>query len=462
LSEDELITPKHIQVIKMVMIPVIFFIWGVGVGGFNIFPFQIVEKPLNNLQSWWFGAQEGRQLSLSQKLSDLLLDSELRISGKSEVDKRFKLKLKPIKDPLGLLKESTRKLWFYSVHNDGYYVIFFIPKLPNARYAAAVINGSGELIKLIKVPISPESITTLGQGGVTDDGSLIFNSYFDLRVTDICGQVKFHIPMGDGPVFALGQGIGFHHKSSGDGQHIWSWYGNEIRQYSLSQKKLLKQISLDELISANPDSAIFEARLIKSNKKGTIGQWKYADFSNGLLASQIALHDPFHQNDVDVLTPQRATLFPQFKAGDLLLSFRSINLITVIDPQTLKVKWFHYGDFSRQHDPDWGLDGKITVYDNRSHQSTSRIISIDPLTHKVETLIDGDDWGFYQFAQGNHQYTGEDRVLFTNDSEAIHATNDRLDFYFKYVTAKGSPLDIGTVYYLNEARYENWLSACQH
>ena len=462
MSESDHTVPKHIKLIKVTVIPLLCFFWGIGVGGLQIFPFSLIEDPLTNVQAWWLGAQEGNQLNFKQKLSELLFDSELRISGRSEIDQRFNLDLQPVRDPKGLLKGSSRKLWYYSMNSEGYYVIFYIPRTAYARYGAVVISGTGEVVNHITIPIIPKSKKTLGQGGVTDDGLLIFNSYFALRVLNICGQVHLDIPKGEGTEFSLGRGIGFHHKASGDREHIWTWYGNEIRQYHLSQKKLLRQITLDQIVKANYDNPIFEARLIKSNQRGSVGQWKYEDLSNGLKLSMIALYDPFHQNDVDVLTKERAPLFPQFTVGDLLLSFRSINLICILDPTTLKVKWFHYGDFSRQHDPDWGLDGTITLYDNRSHNLHSRIISIDPQSHKVEVLIDGKEWGFYQFAQGNHQYTGEGRVLFTNDSEMIHGTNDRIDFYFKYLTAKGLPLDIGTVYYLEETRYEQWLSACQN
>ena len=96
--------PKHIIWIKVVIIPLLCFIWGVGVGGFKVFPFSLIKEPLTNVQEWWQGAQEGQQLNFRQKISELLFDSELRISGKSEIDQRFDLKLKQVKDPKGLLK----------------------------------------------------------------------------------------------------------------------------------------------------------------------------------------------------------------------------------------------------------------------------------------------------------------------------------------------------------------------
>ena len=454
-------SPKHIQLIKKITLPLLIFFWGIAVAGLQVFPYGLIAEPLEDLQAWYLGSREGRQLSLKEKLADLLTDSELRVSGKNIISEKLNLSVKPVKDPLKLLSGSSRKLQYYSVHNKGYYIIFFIPRFSDADYAALVISARGEVKKLIKRPKIDYDIRTLGQGDISADGHLIFNSYFALYVTDLCGHIKLDLPKGDGKAFSLGEGVGFHHKGSSADGMLWTWYGNELRQYNLADSSLVKNITMEELIAANPQNAIFEARLIKSNLKRSVGQWKYQDLQNGLKLKHISLHDPFHQNDVDVLSQERAPLFPDFQAGDLLLSFRSINLITVIDPNTLKVKWWHYGDFSRQHDPDWALNGEITVYDNQSHQTASRIISINPTNHQVTELIKGEEWGFYQFAQGNHQLTDGKRVLYTNDSEMAHATNDRLDFYFKYTSRKGYALDIGNVYYLTDDQFKQWEDACK-
>ena len=68
-----------------------------------------------------------------------------------------------------------------------------------------------------------------------------------------------------------------------------------------------------------------------------------------------------------------AAAFPQFAAGDLLVSMRNINAIAVLDGKTVLVKWWRTGPFLRQHDPDFLPNGHILVFDNRlggrSHDS---------------------------------------------------------------------------------------------
>src|SRR4030095_10496964 len=60
-------------------------------------------------------------------------------------------------------------------------------------------------------------------------------------------------------------------------------------------------------------------------------------FANGPEGTELAMMDPTHLNDVEELSPEMARQFPQFAAGDLLISLRNLNLIMVVDPATKKV-----------------------------------------------------------------------------------------------------------------------------
>src|SRR5690606_39813819 len=90
------------------------------------------------------------------------------------------------------------------------------------------------------------------------------------------------------------------------------------------------------------------------------------------------LHDPFHPNDAEPLRADMADAFPMFEAGDVLLSMRELNLITVVDIETGKMKWWRYGPWFKQHDPDFQPDGRITVLDNATGTGASRVLAIRP------------------------------------------------------------------------------------
>lgn len=56
-----------------------------------------------------------------------------------------------------------------------------------------------------------------------------------------------------------------------------------------------------------------------------------------------------------------AAAFPEFAAGNLPISLREPNLVTVIAPNTGLVKWWQNGPWIKQHDPDFESDGTISV-----------------------------------------------------------------------------------------------------
>lgn len=139
---------------------------------------------------------------------------------------------------------------------------------------------------------------------------------------------------------------------------------------------------------------------------------------NGLLALLNAgsafeplVDGEFHLNDVEELSPERAAAFPMFRAGDLLLSFRNLNLVMVTDAAAERVKWWRTGPWIRQHDPDFGADGWISVFDNHAdgtlrgtREGGSRILAVHPGTGETRVLYGGSAAQlFYTDVRGTHE-----------------------------------------------------------
>lgn len=122
--------------------------------------------------------------------------------------------------------------------------------------------------------------------------------------------------------------------------------------------------------------------------------------------------DPFHPNDIDVLDPETARAFPMFERDDLMISFRSLNMVAVIDPETARVKWASIGPWHRQHDPDFLPDGTISVLDNRMGLGTSQVVAIAPATGEVRTTYRAErPRDFYTWRRGRHQVLPNGNVL---------------------------------------------------
>lgn len=127
--------------------------------------------------------------------------------------------------------------------------------------------------------------------------------------------------------------------------------------------------------------------------------------------------DPLHNNSAEVLTAELAAQFPQFKAGDLLVSLRNLNTIAVIDPEERSVKWALSGKFVRQHDPDFLPNGNILLFDNRGHRGQgdgSQILEIDPKTGATVWQYRGSDSNtFYSRIKGQQQLLPNGNILVT-------------------------------------------------
>ena len=106
----------------------------------------------------------------------------------------------------------------------------------------------------------------------------------------------------------------------------------------------------------------------------------------GLMPVRSDTFDPTHINDIELVTPELAAIFPMLREGDLVVSLRNISTIVAIDPETRLAHWAIAGPFRRQHDPDLLPNGHIMVFDNLGGDPAcgrSRVLELDPTTDKI-------------------------------------------------------------------------------
>ena len=191
----------------------------------------------------------------------------------------------------------------------------------------------------------------------------------------------------------------FHHSLAEDPRGgLWTWRGevsafdqyHDLVRFDPETGETLQEIDLvDDVIEASAEHrAIF-----------TLVPGKLLEHSTGSRS----VPDLMHPNDLEVLQPGMADAFPDFEAGDLLMSFRNIDLVTVLDPDTLEIKWWSHGPWIQQHDPDFGANGEITVFNNNGWRRLSSIVAIDPSTRALRTLPVDPAFRFYTQYMGKHE-----------------------------------------------------------
>lgn len=97
--------------------------------------------------------------------------------------------------------------------------------------------------------------------------------------------------------------------------------------------------------------------------------------------------DPLHTNSVTYIDRKAAANFAFGKEGQVLLSFRELNAIGVLDLETEKLVWATRGPWLGQHDPDIMPNGNILLFDNFANfdapEGLSRVIEFDPRTMRI-------------------------------------------------------------------------------
>lgn len=103
--------------------------------------------------------------------------------------------------------------------------------------------------------------------------------------------------------------------------------------------------------------------------------------------------DFLHSNDVETFPPDMVA--GVFAPGDIMISIRNLNMILVVDGETLRMKFMDIGRVLRQHDPDF-IDGDaIAVFDNNNlapmDGAQSKIVEIDARTGALREVFSGSE-----------------------------------------------------------------------
>ena len=107
-----------------------------------------------------------------------------------------------------------------------------------------------------------------------------------------------------------------------------------------------------------------------------------------------ATRDALHTNGIEFITAETAQNFPYGEAGDLLISFRNISTVAVLDPESEEITWATRGPWIEQHDADLLPNGDIMLFDNYGNfedKNLSRVLQFDPENMAITWSYHGTD-----------------------------------------------------------------------
>ena len=137
----------------------------------------------------------------------------------------------------------------------------------------------------------------------------------------------------------------------------------------------------DYIVTLSPDGReIAATSLMEVFAKSPYGRRLYfasqESFNNG---------DYLHANSVDVLKGP-APGIPGSRAGQVLISFREVSTVALVDTERAEVVWAQTGPWVRQHDAQLLPGGNMLLFDNEGDHSghgASRVIEFEPASSAI-------------------------------------------------------------------------------
>jgi hypothetical protein len=202
---------------------------------------------------------------------------------------------------------------------------------------------------------------------------------------------------------------------NGKGQEIerWSTYDHlaDIKQ-AFDQRSFLDTV-LDELAAG-------DSLGIRDDIPGSV--------SVARMGTEL-VYDYFHMNTISILpeTPLSGQS-KVFRPGNLLICFRNVNQIAILDADTKEILWvWGEGELEWPHLPTMVENGNILIFDNGVLREYTRILELNPMTEEIVWEYVADPPGsFYSPTKGSAQRlpNGNTFVCDADNGRAFEVTRD--------------------------------------
>ena len=411
---------KKIYIIAFIYLTAVFaFLAGMYVVMAQKWPYEHVM----NLRNFILGDEEEKKTVLEKIENDLGLKPS-RVIESYRIDAAERERYSSVDLRLKNSRREAPLIFLGDKRGSALRFIYGALDTTHALHGALLLDADGAVVHQWHLSDSEDKDPTRGDGNkylhgmeVFPDGSLIFS--FDggkgIYKVNACGELIWSI-RGN-----------FHHSVAQDAAGaVWAWRNHDLVKIDVDTGAILRTLSLGAIDKANADTDLFG---IRQHDKKDRSVWA---------------HDPHHPNDAEPLTHRHAEGFPGFTPGDLLISLRSTNLVFIMDPETLRIKWWRIGQWRRQHDPDWASNGEIYVYDNNMHRGFSHIVRIHPAAMEAERVVDGERFNFASSVMGTQDVLDSGSILVTSPKQGrvfeVTGTEKTFEFINSYNEGEGEVL----------------------
>lgn len=426
------------------------------VGHYQIFPYKFVEAKVAEIDAFVKGDSMEKESTVVDKIQNDFGIAPKRFTYSYPAISRNDWKRVEI--PGTRKRRSQPLIYMHPKHQVGYRVIVGALDFVETFWGAILISPDGRIIHtwLLSTDHLPTSEAKAEQKNlygvhVFPDGSVIFNMQEKgggIVKVGPCGREIWNSPGS------------FHHAvSPTEDGHFWTVQGTqyafdqEYAKLSTDTGEIVEVINMADVRTKNPGARIWD-----------LSKHLWTPMEKVLAEGNLT-----HSNDIDPLPANLVSKFGQFESGDLLISNAVTNLVFVMSPRTLAVKWWRIGLWDYPHDPDWQQDGRITVYDNSGRKPrASNIIIIDPKTMEHDTLIDGNKYQFRSFINGRHQRTdfGTWMITISTQGRILEINDDgKMVFFFinKYDDDERAALHLSEAWRFSENYFEHdfWNSCAE-
>ena len=207
------------------------------------------------------------------------------------------------------------------------------------------------------------------------------------------------------------QGVFHHDLFVTEDRRLWAI---DLRERRVPELNRLQPIR-DDLLVLLDENGIREREIASSSL--VLESAELRRLARGSRRNRLVLSDDiFHTNTIEVIDRDvlgNGELL--FAKGDLLICWRNLDTVAVIDPTVPEVRW-HWGkgELDWPHQPTLLPSGNLLIFDNGTHRGYSRILEVDPANGLIVWSYEGEPRkSFFSSSRGSVQRLANGNTLIT-------------------------------------------------